>query len=144
MGTESLTYTTNSVNQYIAITGTGELSYDEDGNLIEKSDTRYSWNAENRLVTVAPQSPAPGDTRAEFVYDYMGRRVRTSVYTYSGTWQESETRLFVYDANGNVGQMVDAEDGTMAAAYEYDPYGNLLRADGEYASENPFRFSTKY
>ena len=40
--------------------------------------------------------------------------------------------------------MVNAADGTIAAAYEYDPYGNLLRTDGEYAHDNPFRFSTKY
>jgi RHS repeat-associated protein len=61
---------------------------------------------------------------------------------------------YFYDANGNVGQMLettaDGGFGTLAAEYEYDPYGNALRsprnapASGAYAASNPFRFSTKY
>ncbi|MBI3774445.1 MAG: hypothetical protein HY273_02635, partial [Gammaproteobacteria bacterium] len=31
-----------------------------------------------------------------------------------------------------------------AAQYEYDPFGNLIRATGPMAFINPFRFSTKY
>jgi RHS repeat-associated protein len=56
-----------------------------------------------------------------------------------------------YDANGNVGQLVDREnDGTLVAKYEYDPYGNNLldptdpQESGQYAADNPIRFSTKY
>ncbi|MFO0972531.1 MAG: RHS repeat-associated core domain-containing protein [Phycisphaerae bacterium] len=31
------------------------------------------------------------------------------------------------------------------SAYEYDAYGNITaETDGEYAPENPFRFSTKF
>jgi RHS repeat-associated protein len=57
---------------------------------------------------------------------------------------------YFYDANGNVGQLIDLFDGSVDAKYEYDPYGgNLLDPDdpnetGPYAAENPFRFSTKY
>jgi RHS repeat-associated protein len=49
-----------------------------------------------------------------------------------------------YDGNGNVGCLVKASIGTIAANYEYDPLGNILKAVGEYATQNPFRFSTKY
>jgi RHS repeat-associated protein len=49
-----------------------------------------------------------------------------------------------YDGNGNVGTLVKASTGTIAATYDYDPFGNLLKAVGEYAAQNPFRFSTKY
>jgi len=49
----------------------------------------------------------------------------------------------LYDANGNVGQLIDSA-GSIAAHYEYDPYGKLLKAEGGMAAENPFRFSTKY
>lgn len=52
--------------------------------------------------------------------------------------------LYVYDANGNVGQLVNAATGAIAARYEYDPYGNVLVADGPEAQNNQFRFSTKY
>ena len=51
--------------------------------------------------------------------------------------------LYLYDANGNVGQLVNAADGALAAHYEYDPFGNTIVANGSEASSNPFRFSTK-
>ncbi|MBU0618002.1 MAG: hypothetical protein KKI02_09820 [Planctomycetes bacterium] len=38
----------------------------------------------------------------------------------------SKDYLYLYDANGNVGQVLDASDGTIAAKYEYDVYGNNL------------------
>ncbi len=52
--------------------------------------------------------------------------------------------LYCYDGNGNVMALVDTADGSLAATYEYDPFGNTLRATGEHAAANPFRFSTKY
>jgi RHS repeat-associated protein len=161
---------------------------------------RYTYNGENRLISAQPETPAEGDTRVEFVYDYMGRRVLKVVSTYSaGAWVQEKERQFVYDgwnlvkettisggapavdkyyvwgldlsqslqgaggvggllaavdgsltyhylydANGNVGQVIDASDGSIAARYEYDPYGNLVSQSGDYAEENPYRFSTKF
>ncbi len=52
-------------------------------------------------------------------------------------------RHYTYDANGNVSQLVD-EAGAIVARYEYDPFGNEIRAEGDDAQNNPFRFSTKY
>jgi RHS repeat-associated protein len=49
-----------------------------------------------------------------------------------------------YDGNGNVGAIVKSNTGTISASYEYDPFGKTLRVTGEYATRNPFRFSTKY
>ncbi|MFO0972892.1 MAG: RHS repeat-associated core domain-containing protein [Phycisphaerae bacterium] len=50
-----------------------------------------------------------------------------------------------YDGNGNVGQLLSLDDGSVVTAYEYDAYGNITaETDGEYAPENPFRFSTKF
>jgi RHS repeat-associated protein len=51
-----------------------------------------------------------------------------------------------YDGNGNIAALFDADSstGTVAAAYEYSPYGEFLRCEGTYAKENPFRFSTKF
>jgi RHS repeat-associated protein len=48
------------------------------------------------------------------------------------------------DANGNVTALVNAADGSLSAAYEYGPFGEVLRATGLMAKANPFRFSTKY
>jgi len=60
----------------------------------------------------------------------------------------SHSYWFFYDANGNVGQLIRASDRSLAAHYEYDPYGNTIVATGPYggvlARANPFRFSTKH
>jgi len=49
-----------------------------------------------------------------------------------------------YDGNGNVMALVSAADGSVAARYEYGPFGELIRATGPMAKVNPIRFSTKY
>ena len=57
---------------------------------------------------------------------------------------QTKTRLYTYEANGNVGQLVDGTTGAVVAHYEYDPFGTTLTASGTAAAANPFRFSTKY
>jgi RHS repeat-associated protein len=52
--------------------------------------------------------------------------------------------LATYDGNGNVASLLRDSDGAAKAIYEYSPFGELLRAEGDYASNNPFRFSTKF
>jgi RHS repeat-associated protein len=55
--------------------------------------------------------------------------------------------VYFYDANGNVGQVIDlaapSASASIKAHYEYDAYGNLLVQSGSYAAANPYRFSTK-
>ena len=47
-----------------------------------------------------------------------------------------------YDGNGNVTEVTDA-NGNEAATYRYDVFGNTLVANGSYAEQNRYRFSTK-
>jgi RHS repeat-associated protein len=56
----------------------------------------------------------------------------------------TSTYLYCYDGNGNVGQLVNAATGEIAAHYEYDPFGKTLVADETLTNANPFRFSTKF
>ena len=65
-----------------------------------------------------------------------------SMTVYSGV--NAGTYFYCYDGNGNVIALVNAANGTIAAQYEYGPFGELLRATGPMAFVNPFRFSTKY
>jgi len=85
-----------------------------------------------------------------------------AVYDTNGTTtgqnptEDDKTYVYLYDANGNVGQLVAWVDGyegatgsqwhgdRMVATYEYTPYGTLRASAGDYADDNPFRFSTKY
>lgn len=52
--------------------------------------------------------------------------------------------LYCYDGSGNVSALVNATNEAVAARYEYGPFGELLRASGPLARENPFLFSTKF
>ncbi len=54
------------------------------------------------------------------------------------------THFYCHDGNGNVMALVDVDDGEVSALYEYDPFGNELRATGPMAEENPMRFSAQY
>ncbi|MEI6786797.1 MAG: RHS repeat-associated core domain-containing protein, partial [Verrucomicrobiota bacterium] len=62
--------------------------------------------------------------------------------TYKGT--QTTNCFAAYDGNGNVVALVNGADASIAAQYEYAPFGELLRATGPMAKSNPFRFSTKY
>ncbi len=73
--------------------------------------------------------------------------------THWSTPTTSKTYSVAYDRNGNVTALIDPtrtgttlSDGPIVAAYEYDPYGQLLRSESwtPEAKANPFRFSTKY
>lgn len=68
---------------------------------------------------------------------------------------DDKSYIYLYDANGNVAQLLDLSNGSFAARYVYDAYGNVIGPDtdgdgdwrddaDDYALDNPFRFSTKY
>lgn len=50
---------------------------------------------------------------------------------------------YLCDLMGNVGQLVDIDDGAIAAKYEYDPYGNRVNAAAGVELAQPFQFSSK-
>jgi RHS repeat-associated protein len=57
----------------------------------------------------------------------------------------SGTNCFTaYDGNGNITALINAADKSLAARYEYSPYGQLIRTTGLMAHQMPFRFSTKF
>ncbi len=113
-GSDPTYYCSNGLNQYQTLTyyysdcppETPDLTldYDADGNLTEDGWHKYTWDAENRLIQVEPLSAPPpnGSKKAEFTYDYRGRRVRKVVSTWNtgtSSLQESATlsRRFLWD-----------------------------------------------
>ena len=54
------------------------------------------------------------------------------------------TYFAVSDANQNVVQVLNVSTGEISASYDYDPFGNLLQATGDYGRRNPFKFAGKY
>jgi hypothetical protein len=54
-------YDANAVNQYAATANPAEaFAYDADGNLTQDDGYDYSWDSENRLVSITPLSPLAG------------------------------------------------------------------------------------
>jgi RHS repeat-associated protein len=138
-----------------------EFSYDFQSRRISKKV--YEWNGASGEWQVA------GDLR--FVYDGWNlvaeldatpAPVRTHTWglDLSGSEQgaggvggllfttthapAASTRFVSFDGNGNVSALLNVESGVTSAEYEYDPFGNTLRADGPATASNPFRFSTHY
>jgi RHS repeat-associated protein len=64
-----------------------------------------------------------------------------SITVYTGA--NSGTYFYCYDANGNVTALANVANGSVAAQYEYGPFGEVIRATGLLVKSNPFRFSTK-
>jgi RHS repeat-associated protein len=56
----------------------------------------------------------------------------------------SGTHFVAFDGNGNVSALVKGADGTVAARYEYGPFGEAVRANGPAAQIGSIRFSTKW
>jgi len=56
----------------------------------------------------------------------------------------TETYLPTYDGRGNVTALVRKRDNAVVAKYAYGPYGEQIKAEGEKAASNPWRFATKY
>ena len=65
-----------------------------------------------------------------------------SMTMYSGA--NAGTYFYSFDGNGNLAALVNAANGSLAAQYEYGPFGEVIRSTGSLALVNPFRFSTKY
>ena len=93
------TYAANNLNQYTSTSNPTEtFTYDDDGNLTADSDFVYSYDGENRLVSVA-EAQWPDHPILEFTYDYHGRRVRKVEYYPVGSPHccVIEDTRFVYD-----------------------------------------------
>jgi hypothetical protein len=98
-------YTPNAVNQYSAINpaGLGPLVpvHDGNGNLTADGQGRsMSWSTEDRLKAITDSNPAAGSggRSSEFVYDAMGRRIRSIHSTGTGPAKaEHHSTLYLYD-----------------------------------------------
>jgi RHS repeat-associated protein len=96
-GGATTTYTANNANQYTSISGMSAPVHDPNGNLTFQNGVTYTWDSENRLLSVTD-----GTTTNAYTYDGLHRRVtkRTTVsgivtkkshYLYNG-WNVIEER----------------------------------------------------
>ena len=108
----SYNYTTNMLNQYTVV-NSNQPTYDDDGNMLTNGSWSYTWNGENRMVQAVN-----GNTKLQFVYDYMGRRVEKKVFV--GDTVVSYKR-FVYDNYKQVEELDALNSNSLLKCYSWQP-----------------------
>ena len=147
-GTRSYTFDAeNRVASVVQGGATSTFKYDFLGRRIAKTvaggETRYVYDGWNLIAELAPTT-------------FAIQRTYTWGLDASGSLQgaggvggllciaSGANRYYpIYDGSFNVIGLYDGT-GAMAAAYRYDPCGNLLQSTGAAATINPFGFSTKF
>ncbi|WP_288610974.1 RHS repeat-associated core domain-containing protein [uncultured Victivallis sp.] len=114
-------YISNLVNQYTQIASQFP-TYDADGNMLTYNGWTFTWNGENRLIAAESS-----DTRLEFSYDYMGRRLEKKVYTKGlftlYNWSLVKHHKFVYDGYKLMAEFDALNDDAQVASYLWQPVG---------------------
>ena len=114
-------YISNLVNQYTQIAS--QLpTYDADGNMLTYNGWTFTWNGENRLIAAESS-----DTRLEFSYDYMGRRLEKKVYTKGlftlYDWSLVKHHKFVYDGYKLIAEFDVLDADAQPVSYLWQPVG---------------------
>jgi len=116
----------------------------------ELSCRRYLYDGWN---LVAEYSASGGSSCGDLLRSYTWGLDLTGSLTKAGgigalvqiaEHSSGTTYLPAYDGNGNVATLLNGSSGAAVATYEYSPFGEFLRCEGDYAADNPFRFSTKF
>ena len=144
-----ITYQPNALNQYVGIKGDSALAptHDADGNLTRRGTRTFTWDAENRLISIHER----GILIARCTYDHRSRRIACwtrdgvderylyqgwnliAVYTPNET-EPAETYTWGNDLSGSlqgaggVGGLLFAKKrghGQDAWIYHYDGNGNV-------------------
>jgi len=90
-------------------------TYDADGNMLTWNGWTYTWNGENRLA-----SATNGNTRLEFDYDFLGRRIFKKVYNNNTL---TEHRKFAYNGYKLVAEFDALNNNALLANYLWQPVG---------------------
>jgi RHS repeat-associated protein len=64
--------------------------------------------------------------------------------TTTRTYDHPNRLLGIFDGPGNVSGLVRGTDGSTAARYDYDPFGQTIRSSGELAETNKIGFSANH
>jgi len=164
-------YTPNPLNQYESVGG-APFTYDLNGNLTSDGVNTYTYDAENRLLSVVR-----GPSTVDFSYDAFGRRITvdrgpsTVDFTYDGDQileerDESGAQLaeYVYgpgidevlrmerggvpsyDLQDGLGSTIalTSSQGAVVESYRYDVYGKPLIVDGQGNPLSQSAFGNRY
>jgi RHS repeat-associated protein len=118
------------------------FTHDADGNLTRDGRWNYTWDGENRLITMetrtdilppAGEFPLSERRRLEFAYDGQGRRISKKVYTWNGSaFTLVSSLLFLYDGFNLIAEMNALNNNAPVRTYVWglDLSGSLQGAGG--------------
>ena len=119
----------NQTNQTIS------MSFDRMGRRVTKNGQRFVYNGYLQVANYHLSST----NYHLFVWDPT-----EPVATRPLVWTKNDiSSYYAFDGNKNVSEVL-AADGSLAAHYEYAPFGALTVSRGASAATNPFRFSSEY
>jgi hypothetical protein len=111
---------TNSVSGSLYVPpSTESYTYDDDGNLLSDGRWTYTWDAENRLIEMRPQTNAPSAAKIwlKFEYDYLGRRIqKTAAQWTNSAWSLVVSNRFLYDGWNAITEL-NATNNTLIRGY---------------------------
>ena len=109
-----------------------QFYYDLDGNLTNDGRWTYTWDGENRLVKLAPNTSIGPRNSLMFEYDWQGRRIHKQVWS-NAIWNGTTTNdvKFVYDG-WNLLAELNATNNNVIRAFMWglDLSGSLQGAGG--------------
>lgn len=119
---DSTDTTENALNQYSSVGPTGnrvDYTYDTNGNLTDDGSYEYTYDSENRLLSVEF-----GDTLCEYAYDAAGRRISKTI-TDTSTSSLTAYTEYAYDGDQVIAEYDDNDlDGDvdyLARKFVYGP-----------------------
>jgi RHS repeat-associated protein len=123
-----------------------EFSYDYKSRRVQKKI--YVWNVGTSSYQLQSVIKFVTEGR-NLMAELDGGNLLVRSYTWGPTGllllsQAGDTYQYGYDGGNNIVTLVKSATGQIAAAYEYDPFGQTLKSVGEFATQNPFGFSGQY
>ncbi|MEI7731574.1 MAG: RHS repeat-associated core domain-containing protein [Verrucomicrobiota bacterium] len=126
----------HSVTGHVFVPQTPEsLMHDLDGNLTNDGRSSYSWDAENRLLSVTSLGDAPTDSwrAVSHSYDYRSRRIGKISYRWdldSSQWTQSVSLQFVYNGWNLIAERDDQGNLLKSHVWGNDVSGTMQGAGG--------------
>jgi RHS repeat-associated protein len=110
-------------------------THDDDGNLTSDGRWTYTWDGENRLVSMEAIAgvPVTAKRRLEFAYDWMGRRIQKKIYDWNpltSSYILEAPMSFVYDGWNVMAEYVGSDIPTKSFIWGQYVNGSLHGAGG--------------
>ncbi len=132
-GPSGLDIVTNSLSSLFVPPASEALTYDLDGNLSTDGRWTYTWDGENRLVTMTGNANVPSAARLklDFTYDYAGRRIVKKVSTWNGSaYVLQTTTKFLYDGWNIIAELDGNNSPVRKMLWGLDLSGSIRGAGG--------------